>query len=131
MAKLNILLVDDENFFLEVLKERMHSWDYDVTTASSGKEALEVFDKRKPDIVVLDYIMPDMDGIATLKAIRKKDRKVPVIMLTGHPDMKVIGGAEGLHISAFIPKMSAYTDVQTALQKAIHMLEEKINREGR
>ena len=116
-----ILLVDDEADFLEVVGERIRSWGYECLFASSGKEALDAITAKKPDMVILDYIMPEMDGVAALKEIRKIDRNLPVVMLTAHPDIKVIKGAEQLRVDAFIPKMSPYQSMQGALRSAINM----------
>jgi len=120
MAK-KILLVDDEADFLEVVGERIRSWGYDCLYASNGKEALDAVRSKKPDMVILDYIMPVMDGVATLKEIRNIDDSLPVVMLTAHPDIKVIKGAEKLGVGAFIPKMSPYQSMQGALRSAINM----------
>ena len=130
MADLKILLVDDALDFLEVISARMQSWGYEPITASSGKEALDVMKDKNVDVVILDYKMPEMDGLATLKEIRKVNKDIPVIMMTAYPEMKTIKGAEKLGVNVFIPKLSAYSDTQKALKEAIHMVEEKLDREA-
>ena len=122
MKKVNIMLVDDELDFLEIMSAVIRGWNYDVITAPGGLEAIEMLKSKKPDIVILDYIMPEMDGIAVLKEIRKTDKKIPVIMFTAHPNMKVIKGTEKLSISAFIPKLSTYSDVSASLKSTIEMI---------
>jgi len=121
MEKIKVLLVDDDQNILETIGTRIRSWDYDLLTASDGNQALEVINNKNPDIVVLDYRMPDKDGIATLIEIRKVDNDVPVIMFTAYPDEKSIKGTEGLGVIAFIPKVSDYSDSQTALSAALAM----------
>jgi len=128
MVKLKILLIDDEVDFLELIRERLESWGYSVIPVTNGNEALEAVEAKKADVVLLDYKMVDMDGIAILKRIRKIDNALPVIMLTAYPEVKVMKEAEKLNISAFIPKVSAYSDIQTALKRAIHMVEKQLNK---
>ena len=67
MEKVKILLVDDETDFLEIMGTVIRGWDYELTAVSSGREALKAVKEGSPDIVILDYVMPDMDGITTLK----------------------------------------------------------------
>ena len=119
MPKFRVLLVDDEQDFLTVMGRRIESWDYDVIPVPGGKEALEAVKGGKADLVILDYMMPEMDGIATLKAIRKTDENIPVVMFTAHLEQKVIKGTENLKISAFIPKLSVYSDSQSALKTTL------------
>lgn len=123
MDKKRILLVDDEEDLLELLKVRITSWGFEVIEAKNGKEAIEATSSKKPDIVILDYKMPDMDGLTVLKKIRKICATLPVIMFTVHPDVKVQEEARKLGVSAFVPKLSAYQDVQEALKSAINIVQ--------
>ena len=116
MAKLKVLLVDDEPDFLEMMGSRIGSWGIDVIKAADGQESLDKLKLEKPDVVVLDYMMPGMDGLAVLKKIRKVDMKIPVIILTAYPNAQSIKGTEKMGISAYIPKLSAHTDSQFALK---------------
>lgn len=79
-----ILLVDDEADFLEALSERMRTRGMDVTTSASAQEALEAVEKGAFDAVVLDLMMPGMDGLDALRILKDKDPKLQVILLTGH-----------------------------------------------
>jgi DNA-binding NtrC family response regulator len=85
MALAKVLLVDDEMPFIEALSKRLSKRDLAVLTAASGQEALnKLNDMSSIDVVVLDVKMPGMDGIETLKAIKRDHPLVEVIMLTGH-----------------------------------------------
>jgi len=128
MSKLKILIVDDEPDFLELMALRISSWGYEVIKASGGKEAIAIAKEIRPDILVLDYMMPEMNGVATLKEIRKIDKKVCVIMFTAYPNTKTIVDTGKLDIQAFIPKLSAYSEVVPALKSAIEMLEKKLKK---
>ena len=128
MSKLKILIVDDEPDFLELMALRISSWGYEVIKASGGKEAIVIAKEIRPDILVLDYMMPEMNGVTTLKEIRKIDKKVRVIMFTAYPNTKTIVDTGKLDIQAFIPKLSAYSEVVPALKSAIEMLEKKMKK---
>lgn len=130
MAKMKILLVDDELEFLELAAIRLNSWGYEVVTASNGKEALEAVKEKKADMIILDYLMPDMDGIEVLRQLRKFDKKIPVVMLTAHPDIKSMKGAEELGISCYTPKLSDSVDTQKSLKSAIEMVEDDLKLKG-
>lgn len=130
MAKLKILLVDDELDFLEMLGQRIRFWGYELIEASSGIEAVEALKGKVPDIIILDYMMPQMDGIDTLREIRKVSKDIPVIMFTAYPEAEAIKSAERLGVSSFIPKLSAYSNSDANLKTAIGMVEKKIYRKG-
>jgi len=128
MSKVKVLLVDDELDFLEVLGVRVRSWGYDVLVASSGKEAIEAL-KNNPDIVILDYLMPEMDGVQTLREIRKISNKIQVVMFTAHADGSAMADTEKLGVYAFIPKLSFYQDAQATLKSVIDTIAKKLNKE--
>jgi CheY-like chemotaxis protein len=121
MHGLRILIVDDDKDFLALLSKSIESWGYEVISASGGKEALEIIEKKAADIVVLDYLMPGMDGAETLEKIRKIDKKVPVIMFTSYADNRAITGTEKHGIFAYIPKVGVFTDPKSSLRAAIAM----------
>lgn len=120
-----ILLVDDEAELLKIIKAKINSWGYEVITASNGKEAMEAFSANKVGAVILDYLMPDIDGIELLKKIRTKDEKIPAIMFTAYPEEKSMEDAEKLKITAFIPKMSPYTNTIDSLKATLEMVFKK------
>jgi K+-sensing histidine kinase KdpD len=82
-----ILLVDDEESILKSLRKDLDQHGYNVTTASSGLQAVTALRNGHYDIVVTDLIMTGMDGIQVLKETKKIDRKIGVIILTGYGDM--------------------------------------------
>ncbi|MFC1821874.1 response regulator [Thermodesulfobacteriota bacterium] len=81
---IKILLVDDEEDFVEMLSLRLEATGQNVTPAYSGKECLDILRQKAIDVVILDVKMPGMDGIETLKEIKKHFPLVEVIMMTGH-----------------------------------------------
>jgi DNA-binding response OmpR family regulator len=84
----NILTVDDDIMICDVLTDFLKGKGYNVRTAHSGEEALESIAKEKPDIVLLDIVMPGMGGEATLKVIKERYIDLPVIMVTVMTDEK-------------------------------------------
>ena len=80
--KPNILVVDDEEEFLECVQDILAKWGFDVDTASTGYEGLQRMSLYHYDLVLLDIIMPLINGLETLKRVRKLDRNLPVVVLT-------------------------------------------------
>jgi len=119
--KKRTLLIDDQVDFLEIMGAHLESWGYEVVKASNGLDALKALAEEKPDVIVLDYVMPDIDGVELLKKIRRVNRNIPVIMFTARPDAEAIGEAKKLNISAFVPKLSPYVDTQKSLKSALSM----------
>ncbi|HTY24679.1 MAG TPA: response regulator [Desulfomonilaceae bacterium] len=99
MNEFRVMLVDDEKDFLETLCKRLTKRKLDVTSATGGREAITKIESVPIDVVVLDVRMPDMDGIETLKRIKKIKPSVEVIMLTAHADLEV--AMEGMELGAF------------------------------
>ncbi len=130
MEKAKVLLVDDEMDLIMIMGKRIKKWGYDLMEAAGGKEALTAVKSGGPDIVILDYMMPDMDGISTLKEIRKVNADIPVIMFTAFPDKKSIEGTEALGVSAYIPKLSMFPTGESALKAALNMAEKKLRKKG-
>jgi len=94
-----ILLVDDEETMVKYLSRRLIRRGFDVSVAYNGLNALEEIKKTDFDLVLLDVLMPEMDGIETLKEIKKIKPETEVIMLTGHASVEV--GIEGMKAGAF------------------------------
>ncbi len=99
MSQTKILLVDDEVEFITALAERLQLRNYAVKTAHNALEALSVIHTHLPDVIVLDLKIPGMDGIETLKTIKKIDPTIEVIMLTGHGDVESV--KEGMKRGVF------------------------------
>lgn len=80
----NILVVEDENFLTRVLEDNLIAEGYIVDSAKNGEEALKKIEKKKPDLVLLDILMPKSDGFYALKKIKTNPRwkSIPVIVLS-------------------------------------------------
>lgn len=99
MEPYRVLLVDDEVELIDRLLKRMQMRRVDVEGVNSGPDALAMLDRKDFDVVVLDVRMPKMDGIETLKEIKKRHPIIEVIMLTGHANVEV--AIQGMELGAF------------------------------
>jgi OmpR family response regulator RpaB len=79
--KERILVVDDEASIRRILETRLSMIGYEVVTAADGEEAIEIFHQTDPDLVVLDVMMPKLDGYGVCQELRKES-DIPIIMLT-------------------------------------------------
>lgn len=98
-GKIRLLLVDDEVGYLEVLSKRLTKRNLDVTTASTGQQAIQLLRRNPFDVAVVDLKMTDMDGIEILKIFKKMDPDLAVIILTGHGSEQA--AREGIEKGAF------------------------------
>ena len=85
MESARVLVVDDERSILQLLKEALTHWGYQVTTANSGREALEALRTGVFHVAMTDIRMPDMSGIDLLREIKKLDETIEVVVMTGYP----------------------------------------------
>jgi len=99
MDLFSALVVDDEEEFLETIIKRLRKRKVDVSGAKSGAEALQMLKQHPVDVVVLDVRMPGMDGIQTLREIKRSFPLIEVVMLTAHASMEA--AAEGMELGAF------------------------------
>jgi len=82
MSKKKILIAEDDFMISSMYKVKLEQDGFECFMAEDGKEAIEEFSNHNPDLVVLDIIMPRLDGFSALKAIREKNKNIPVLMLT-------------------------------------------------
>jgi DNA-binding response OmpR family regulator len=86
-----VLIVDDEKDFLDIMAERMEARGMDVSTATSAEEALQMVQTESYDAVIMDFMMPEMDGFTALKLFKEARPDVPIILLTANvPEEKCI-----------------------------------------
>ena len=109
-----VLLVDDEVEFAETLAERLRARGLQVEVATSGEEGIEKAKRTTFQAVVLDYAMPGMDGIETLKALREHVPDIQVMLLTGQATIKAAVEANRLGAVDVLEKP---TDIDTLLEK--------------
>ncbi len=118
MSANKILIVDDEEIIVKLLSMSLRSDGYEIVTAYSGEQGLEVFKAESPDIVVTDIKMPGMDGLELLKNIKKIDSEKEVIIVTGHGDIDSTITALQYGASDFINKPVRDEALAIALERA-------------
>ncbi len=99
LRNMRVLVVDDENDFLEMTVKRINKKDIQCEGAMSGYDAIEKIKKENFDVVLLDVKMPGMDGVETLREIKRLKPLIEVVMLTGHASVE--SGIEGMKLGAF------------------------------
>jgi len=122
MENLRVLVVDDEADFLETIIKRLQRRKIDACGVDGGKKALEIVENERFDVVVLDILMPGMDGIETLKLLKKKKPFIEVIILTGHGSVE--SGLQGMQFGAFDYIMKP-ADLDELLEKIQQAYERK------
>jgi len=114
----SILLVDDEEGIRKVLGISLTDMGYHVTTAANGQQALGIFKKEGPSIVLTDIKMPEMDGIELLRRIKAHNPDTEVIMITGHGDMDLAIKSVKYEATDFVTKPINDDILEIALQRA-------------
>ncbi|MBT4363230.1 MAG: sigma-54-dependent Fis family transcriptional regulator [Desulfobacteraceae bacterium] len=115
-----ILIVDDEVSILKSLSGLLSDDGFEVLTASNGYEALKIIDKELPDLVLLDIWMPGIDGIETLKEIKKENHYVQVVMITGHGTIETAVQATKMGAFDFIEKPLSIDKVIVTINNALN-----------
>ncbi len=106
MDKLKVLVVDDEPEFVELIKFGLECKGYDVIVAFDGNDGLKKIKKEKPDAVLLDILMPGLDGIEVLRRIRRGNKDLPVFIVTAYSNEERFDKARQYNVSGFIIKTS-------------------------
>lgn len=119
--KHKILAVDDENDVLLIIKTALKSEGYEVVTATNGLDALEAAAAEKPDVMILDVMMPDMSGFEVLEKLREnpETQNIPVIMLTGLSERAKIREALEKGTQYYIVKPFEFLDLVSKVKIAI------------
>lgn len=116
----SILIVDDEPSILQSLSGLLTDEGFEVITANNGYEALKIIDSETPDLVLLDIWMPGIDGIETLKEIKKSSTSLPVIIITGHGNVETAVKATKLGAFDLIEKPLNIDKVIVAINNALN-----------
>ena len=104
--KKKILVVEDDIFISDIYQVKFKQEGFEVAIAVNGLEALKILDNFRPDIILLDIIMPQMDGIETLKKIKNNDKlkNIPIIMLTNISEKEKVEESEEMGVNDYLVK---------------------------
>lgn len=113
---MKILIVDDDEHILRLYKEELEEEGYEVVLAKTGVQGLELFEKENPDLVTLDILIPDMDGITLLRRMKELRPRVPIIMSTAYDyrDDFAVWVSE-----AYIVKSADLTEMKSMIRKLL------------
>lgn len=119
MSKGRILVVDDDKTLVRLLREALSKADYDVITASNGIDALQELYAKQPDLILLDVMMPRMDGWETAQRVRQMSQ-VPIVMLTAKDEEsdKLKGFAAG--VDDYVTKPFSFAEIVARVQAVLH-----------
>lgn len=106
MEKKKILIVEDDMFIRDIYKVRFEQEGYEVTLAENGMACLDVLQKKNPDMILLDIMMPGMNGIDVLKKLKERDdwKEIPVIMLTNISEREKVNEVMDLQVKDYLIK---------------------------
>ncbi len=101
-----VLVVEDDSFLIKAYVAKLTGSGFDLQTASDGEEALNVLKTFKPDVILMDLVMPRKDGFATLEEIKKNDelKNIPVIVTSNLAQQEALDRAKALGAADFITK---------------------------
>lgn len=120
-----VLVIDDNETLLDLFEEILQEEGSIVFTADNGLEGIKINKKSNPDIIILDLKMPGMNGIKTLKNIRKTDKDVIVMILTAYGDAQTVREAADLDVYEYLTKPFKNDVVVNAIKEALASKEPK------
>ncbi|HBR15345.1 MAG TPA: two-component system response regulator [Candidatus Omnitrophica bacterium] len=114
-----ILVVEDEKINISLLRFALREQEYDVAVASNGEEGLEKVKDAKPDLIILDIVMPGMDGYEFMEELHKIQggRDIPVIVVTGNETMEDVFHLEG--VKGYFIKPVSLTDLVVKIKECL------------
>ena len=122
IPRTKILVVDDETELVETMKGWLQANGYEVLTALDGQQALKAVSTEKPDLVILDILMPRMSGLEVLTQLRHKKETIylPVIMLTGKGETGSIVECQGLGATDYVIKPCSQNELLRLIEKHLY-----------
>lgn len=113
-----ILVVDDDNDVRAMIKRALQELGYPVLEAADGPSALTLFDESKPSLVILDYVMPGMDGAEVARQLLARDPDIPIIFSTGHGALRALRAAAGEDVS-ILEKPFALSELAALIEERL------------
>jgi CheY-like chemotaxis protein len=116
-----ILIVDDEPYMIRLLQHHVERAGYQMVKAVNGREALEKVESAKPDLIIMDVMMPELNGLEVLSQIRQKSEtaRLPVIIMTANAQRFTKEQAETAGVSAFLTKPFSPTQLMLEIRRQL------------
>jgi DNA-binding NtrC family response regulator len=119
--QLKILVADDDRIQLSILKRKLQKHGFEVITCKDGREAKEEVERNPVDLVIADYMMPNMDGLELLDALRKDGVEIPFIIITAYGDIDSMMEAFKLGVTEYLNKPFDPDELVITVQKALNI----------
>jgi CheY-like chemotaxis protein len=119
-----ILIVDDEILVAGLLAEAVSGHGHDVTIATDGEEGLALLRQSRPDALFLDVRLGELSGIEVLRQVRRSDKRLPVILITGHAEADQLEEARQLGVTEIIEKPFVLAQFSQALERSVAIPDE-------
>ena len=124
LKSLNILYAEDDLVIRETVTRILKMFFKNVLVANDGNEALEIYQNQKIDVIMLDYVMPNLDGYQTAKIIREVNKKIPIIILSAYTDKEKLLNVIELNLIKYLEKPILHEDLINSFNSIILSLEE-------
>ena len=124
LKSLNILYAEDDLVIKESTTRILKMFFKEVFVANDGNEALEIYQNHKIDVLMLDYVMPNLDGCQTAKIIREVNKKIPIILVSAYTDKEKLLNAIELNLIKYLEKPILHEDLINVFNGVILSLEE-------
>jgi DNA-binding NtrC family response regulator len=118
MSKKQMLIVDD-NDSLRAALQAVFEDDYELEFAASGEEALMKYHRRVPQVVLMDYKMPGLDGLETLQRLQTEAQKSPVVLMSAYDEKPVVSTALAQGATDFVGKPFNVNDIRAVIERAV------------
>jgi len=125
----SILIIDDDPLIRKTLSSHLSKKEFEVFLAEDGAQGIKLYEENKPDLVILDIRLPDMDGLQALKELKDQDKGACIIIMTAYDDMKTTVEAIKSGAFEYMVKPLDYIELDLAINKAFQLkhLEEKLS----
>jgi len=120
--RFKILVIDDEPILRESLKAALETSGYEVLTAKSGEEGLELFQRENPDLVLLDHWLPGMNGDEVLRKIKGEDPETPVIIMTAQGSIELAVNSMKMGAFDFLVKPFELDQIEALIKKGLERI---------
>lgn len=124
--KLKILFAEDEEALGMIVKESLETRDFEVTLVPDGQQAISLYDQIQPDLVILDVMMPKVDGFSAAEAIRKKDKDLPIIFLTSRSRTEDVVEGFGKGGNDYVRKPFSMEELIVRIKELLRRKQQKV-----